>query len=67
MDFEGVFSPVYLINGIGQIFSRAGEGLVAFNFTLRGTPDSPEVGVNPLSALTPGGFRDLFRRTRPAP
>ncbi|MEM6897560.1 MAG: DUF3971 domain-containing protein, partial [Pseudomonadota bacterium] len=49
MDFQGVISPVYLLNGIGSIFTRRGEGLVGFNFTLQGDAASPEVGVNPLS------------------
>ncbi len=62
MDLRGVFSPLYLINGIGQVFSQRGEGLIGFNYTLRGSAAAPEVGVNPLSALTPGMFRNIFRR-----
>ncbi len=33
MDMQGVMSPVYFLNGIGQIFTRRGEGLFGFNFT----------------------------------
>ncbi|TNC50787.1 DUF3971 domain-containing protein [Rubellimicrobium rubrum] len=62
MDFRGVVSPFYLVNGIGSILSRPGEGLLGFNFTLRGDPDDPTVGVNPLSVLAPGRLRELFRR-----
>lgn len=58
---QGVISPIYLLNGVGAILTRRGEGLFGFNFTLRGTADDPEVGVNPLSILTPGMFRELFR------
>ncbi|BBU55805.1 hypothetical protein KU6B_20700 [Mameliella alba] len=65
MDMQGVLSPIYLINGIGQIFSRRGEGLIGFNFNLRGSVESPRVTVNPLSAFTPGMFRDIFRRPPP--
>ncbi|OUS21145.1 hypothetical protein A9Q95_11515 [Rhodobacterales bacterium 59_46_T64] len=65
MDMQGVFSPLYLLNGIGQILSRKGEGLIGFNFRLRGTADKPKVSVNPLSILTPGMFRDIFRRPAP--
>ena len=65
MDMQGVFSPLYLLNGIGSIFTRRGEGLIGFNFTLAGDPSSPQVSVNPLSALTPGMFRDIFRRPAP--
>ena len=61
LDMEGVVSPVYLLNGIGAVLTKRGEGLFGFNYTLRGTADDPEVGVNPLSILTPGMFRDLFR------
>lgn len=65
MDFQGVVSPIYLINGIGSILTRRGEGLIGFNFTMRGPAASPEVTVNPLSALTPGMFREIFRRPPP--
>lgn len=61
LDMEGVISPVYLLNGIGAVLTKRGEGLFGFNYTLRGTADDPEVGVNPLSILTPGMFRELFR------
>jgi hypothetical protein len=65
MDFQGVVSPLFLINGIGAIFTRPGEGLIGFYFNLRGPVDNPSVSVNPLSALTPGKFRDIFRRPPP--
>ena len=65
MDFQGVISPLYLINSIGSIFTRRGEGLIGFNFNIGGTAATPQVSVNPLSALTPGMFRDIFRRAPP--
>lgn len=65
MDMQGVLSPIYIVNGIGRIFSRKGEGLIGFNFNLRGAVDSPRVAVNPLSVFTPGMFRDIFRRPPP--
>ena len=65
MDFQGVISPVYLLNGIGSILTRKGEGLIGSNFSLRGASDAPSVAVNPLSALTPGMFREIFRRPAP--
>lgn len=67
MDFQGVISPFYALNGIGAILTRPGEGLIGFNFTLQGSVDSPRVLVNPLSALTPGMFREIFRRPPPQP
>lgn len=65
MDFQGVFSPVYLINGIGSVLTRRGEGLIGVTFTLRGAANAPNVQVNPLSALAPGMLRELFRRAPP--
>ncbi|KAA9008975.1 YhdP family protein [Histidinibacterium aquaticum] len=65
MEFQGVISPFYLLNGIGSVLTRRGEGLIGFNFTLGGTPGDPQVRVNPLSALTPGMFREIFRRPAP--
>lgn len=65
LDFQGVVSPFYLLNGIGSVLTRQGEGLIGFNFNLRGSVDNPQVSVNPLSALTPGMFREIFRRAPP--
>lgn len=65
LDMQGVISPVYLVNGIGAVFTRKGEGLFGFNYRLRGTAEAPEVSVNPLSILTPGMFRELFRAPPP--
>ncbi|MBI1217424.1 MAG: hypothetical protein GC186_02655 [Rhodobacteraceae bacterium] len=64
-DMQGVISPIYLLNGIGSVLTRAGEGLFGFNYKLKGTPGAPRVSVNPLSILTPGMFRDLFRSAPP--
>ncbi len=65
MDFQGVISPFYLINSIGSVLTRRGEGLIGFNFNIGGTAAAPQVSVNPLSAFTPGMFRDIFRRSPP--
>ena len=65
MDFQGVVSPFYLINAVGAVLTRRGEGLIGFNFTLRGPVDAAQVVVNPLSVLTPGMFREIFRRPAP--
>jgi hypothetical protein len=67
LDFQGVLSPIYFLNGIGSIFTRKGEGLIGFNFNLTGPARQPNVSVNPLSALTPGMFREIFRRPAPVP
>ncbi len=64
-DMQGVVSPVYILNGIGAALTRRGEGLFGFNYALTGTSSAPEVGVNPLSILTPGMFREIFRSPPP--
>tara|TARA_B100000780_G_scaffold198421_1_gene140290 strand:- start:1043 stop:4243 length:3201 start_codon:yes stop_codon:yes gene_type:complete len=65
LDLQGVLSPFYLVNGIGAFLTRRGEGLIGFNFTLRGATEAPEAAVNPLSLFTPGMFREIFRRKAP--
>jgi hypothetical protein len=65
MDMQGVLSPIYFLNGIGQLISKQGEGLIGFNFELKGPVSSPQVAVNPLSALTPGFLREIFRKPPP--
>ena len=64
-DMQGFFSPLYLVNGIGSILSRKGEGFFGFGFNLKGTTDRPRFIINPLSAITPSILRDLFRRPPP--
>lgn len=65
IDMAGVVSPFYLINGIGQILTRRGEGIFGFNYRMAGTASAPRVSINPLSILTPGMFREIFRRAPP--
>ncbi|MDO9638753.1 MAG: hypothetical protein Q7J44_09440 [Pseudotabrizicola sp.] len=62
---QGVVSPIYLVNGIGALLTRRGEGLFGFNYALGGTADALQVSVNPLSILTPGMFREIFRSPAP--
>ncbi len=65
LDIQGVISPIYFLNGIGRIFTRRGEGLFGFNYRMTGKAADPKVRVNPLSILTPGMFRELFKRPPP--
>ncbi|WP_146588068.1 YhdP family protein [Puniceibacterium confluentis] len=67
LDMQGVLSPIYILNGIGALFTRKGEGLIGFSFTLGGQTSAPRVAVNPLSVFTPGMFREIFRRAPPTP
>lgn len=66
LNMRGVLSPIYMLNAIGRVFTRKGEGLIGFAFTLRGTADEPKVQVNPLSGLAPGMFREIFRGPAPS-
>ncbi|MGI9369866.1 MAG: DUF3971 domain-containing protein [Ruegeria sp.] len=61
LDLRGAISPIYLVNAIGSVLTRKGEGVFAFNYTLKGPLASPEVAVNPLSGLAPLFLRDLMR------
>lgn len=65
LDLQGVVSPIYLINGIGSVLTRRGEGLFGMTYRITGPADRPRIAVNPLSILTPGMFRDIFRRPAP--
>ncbi len=65
IDLQGVVSPFFLVNSIGSFLTRKGEGLIGFSYTVLGSTDAPQVAVNPLSALTPGMFREIFRRPAP--
>ena len=65
LDLQGVVSPFYLINGIGQVLTQRGEGLFGFNYSVKGTVAEPKVRVNPLSILAPGMLRELFRGKAP--
>ena len=73
INFDGVITPVYAINGVferlaGKLFGeQKGEGLFSFVYTMKGPTSSPIVKVKPLSILTPGGFRKIFRSDIPAP
>lgn len=65
LDLQGVLSPLYAVNILGRPIARKGEGLFGFNFDMKGPARDPNVSVNPLSAFTPGMFRDIFRRPPP--
>ncbi|KIT17184.1 AsmA-like C-terminal region-containing protein [Jannaschia aquimarina] len=67
MDMQGVVSPIYFVNGLfGALFSRRDEGLFGFTYRMTGSVVDPQVSVNPLSILTPGRFRDIFRQAPPS-
>ena len=61
--------PAYAINSalghipvLGDIFTggEKGGGVFAVNYSMSGPASKPTVTVNPLSALAPGIFRNVF-------
>lgn len=65
LNMQGTISPLYLLNSIGSILTRKGEGVIGFTYKLTGLASSPSVQVNPLSALAPAMLRDVFRSNPP--
>ena len=65
---KGVVVPAYALNSMvgkipvigGFLTGGDGGGLIAFNYSVNGTYDEPDVMVNPLSGLTPGFLRGIF-------
>ncbi len=68
-DVEGTVVPAYVLNAalgrlplVGRLFSpERGGGVLSVAYTVRGKLDDPTVVVNPLTALTPGFLRELFK------
>ncbi len=67
-NISGTVVPAYFFNQllgdlpvIGRVFSpEKGGGVFAARYWVRGPLSDPHVGVNPLSALTPGFLREGF-------
>jgi uncharacterized protein YhdP len=74
LNLDGVVVPSYGLNSIlggvpvlGPILtSRQGEGIVGMTYSIKGPAENARVGVNPLSALTPGILRRIFEPWAPA-
>jgi len=73
MDMRGTLVPSYYglnavggrIPVLGELLTGSGQAeLHAFDFTVRGPLASPQVSVDPISALAPGALRDLVPRLR---
>ncbi|WP_237212470.1 DUF3971 domain-containing protein [Ruegeria lacuscaerulensis] len=65
LNLRGAISPIYLVNAIGSVFTKKGEGVIGFNYTLTGPLKQPKVSVNPLSGLAPLFLRNLLRTPPP--
>jgi hypothetical protein len=75
-DLAGTYVPLFGLNNVFQqipllgplLGGREGEGLLGVTFAVRGPLDNPRFQINPLSALVPGAFRELFEfRARELP
>ncbi len=72
---NGAVAPLYQLNSalgaapiIGDILvGKKGEGVLALSYSVSGARSAPDVVVNPLSALTPGIFRQLFEPANALP
>ena len=72
LDFDGTLVPSYTANSIlgdipvlGDIFVQEKDGgLFALTYTVSGPFEKTQIAINPLSALTPGFLRGIFKRDR---
>jgi len=68
MDIGGTIIPAYALNSaisnvpvLGDVLTGGkGQGVFGLNFALKGSMDQPRFLVNPVSAIAPGIFRNLF-------
>lgn len=75
LDLGGTYVPLQGLNGaigvlpgIGQLLAGPnGEGVLGITFAIQGSMARPQVIVNPLSAVAPGIFREIFQMTNPDP
>ncbi len=73
LDVDGVVVPSYGLNSVlgnvpilgNLLTSRRGEGVIGMTYAVNGPVAAPRVGVNPLSALTPGILRRIFEPIAP--
>ena len=68
LNFDGTLAPAIPFNRLvtkipllGSILAGSQDGVVAADFKLKGQTSAPDVTVRPLSVLTPGLLKDLFR------
>lgn len=67
LSLKGVLVPAYALNSmvnnipvIGMIAGGKGEGIISFNYAIKGAYSDPQISVNALSGLTPGFLRNIF-------
>ncbi len=68
VDMRGTFVPLYAVNNmfakipvVGLILGGTpDEGLIGVNYRISGLASAPTLSINPLSAIAPGIFRQIF-------
>lgn len=69
LDITGTVVPAFALNSalghipvLGGILTggEKGSGVFAVNYSMSGPTGDPKISINPLSALTPGIFRNVF-------
>ena len=63
---QGLSAVFGVIPGLGQVLTGAkSAGLIGVNFEILGSMQQPKVLINPLSLVTPGIFREIFKAACP--
>ena len=68
VDIKGLVAPTYALDSwVGKIplfgtilTGIEGGGVIAANYSVKGTVENPKYFVNPLSMLTPGIFKQFW-------
>lgn len=72
VDIDGALVPAYIANSLlgdipvlgSLLVGKKGEGVFALSYAVEGPFEATQISVNPLSALTPGFLRGIFRKQR---
>lgn len=74
MNIQGNLAPAIPFNRLvskvpllGTLLTGSQDGVVVADFRIKGTTEAPDIHVQPLSILTPGLLKDLFRGGNPTP
>lgn len=70
LDIKGMIAPAYGLNTfigsiplVGGLLSGKDGTVFAATYTIRGDSDDPDIGFNPLSALSPNSLKELINST----
>lgn len=67
LNIKGVIAPAYSLNTmlgkiplVGNLLSGKDGTVFAANYSIKGNLSSPDININPLSALSPNSIKELF-------